>query len=247
MNGLVLRVRTRSKVLDYRFVGTAAQPERWWEKPYGRWTDFSRPTILVEPGRFFVSGISSRRRTDSKGARIHYALLAEVTREGCVLAAQVLAWLCEVRQRTGSLEEVGERLDALDEEAWSAAVQGDPAAVHRIEAAVIDLARQNAHALEPVLAPRRFPLAAEDPRAFVQLAAVAAEVVALEAGREECAVYLNLASSSELDQLNRCKGSAIVCRELDKPPKPSRPLLAGVAVAMLGLVLVAALLLTVTG
>jgi hypothetical protein len=238
MNGLAVQVRTRSKVLDYRFVGTAEPPERWWEQTYGRWTDFSRPTILVEPGKFFVSGIGSAR-TDSKGARIHYALHARVEPEGGALAAQVLAWLCEVRQRTGSLDEAGVYLDRLGDDAWSAAVQGK---ADTIDAAVMDLLRDSPRQPETGPAPQPFLLPADHPQAFARLAAMAAEVLAPEPRRLERAVYLNLASSSELGPLLQHEGSAIVCREVDTRPKSSRPLLAGAAVAVLGLILAAAFL-----
>lgn len=245
MKGLAVQVRTRSKVLDYRFVGTT-QPERWWEKTYGRWTDFSRPTILVEPGRFFVSGIGSQR-TDSKGARIHYAINARVEPEGRALAAQVLAWLCKVRQSTGSLDAVGKRLDELGEDTWSAAMQGEPAAVEAVDAAVMSLLQETPLQAEVGGAPHAFVLAASHPRAFARLGDMAAAVVALEPGRQERAVYVNLASSSELAELERRGDSAIVCREIDSRPKPVRPLLAGAAVAMLGLILAAVILLPAAG
>jgi len=242
MNGLALQVRTRSKVLDYRFVGAAQPSERWWEKAYGRWTDFSRLTILVEPGRFFVSGIGYKR-TDSKGARIHYALNARVEPEGRALAAQMLAWLCEVRQRTGSLDEVGARLDALGEDVWSAALQGNQAAIDRVDAGVMNLLQESPRQTDQRAAPQPFLLAAADPQAFARLGALAAAVVALEPGGPERAVYLNLASSSELAPLLQHGASAVVCREIDTRPKSSRPLLAGAAVVMLGLIVAAVLLL----
>jgi hypothetical protein len=240
MSGLAVQVRTRSKVLDYRFVGTAPPPERWWEKNYGRWTDFSRPTILVEPDKFFVSGIGSVR-TDSKGARIHYALHAES--EGRALAAQVLAWLCEVRQRTGSLDEAGAYLDSLGEDAWSAAVQGEAGT---IDAAVIGLLRDSPRQPEAGPVSQPFLRAADAPEAFVGLAAMAAEVLTSEPGRLKRAVYLNLASSSELRPGLRPEESAIVCREVDTRPKSLRPLLAGAAVMVLGLILAAAFLVNAT-
>lgn len=238
MSGLVIHVRTRSKVLDYRFIGTMPPPERWWEEFYGRWTDFSRPTILVEPGKFFVSGVSSKHRTDSKGARVHYALHVKVESEGRTLAAQVLAWLCEVRQRTGSLEEVGERLDKLGEDAWSAAVRGERGAVEEIVANVTDMLQKSPYRPESNVALQSFLLDADQAQAFARLATAAAAVVALEPRRPERAVYLNLASASELTPLLKHGRSAVVCREIDARPKFSRPLLAGVTVAMLGLILV---------
>jgi len=238
MSGLVVHVRTRSKVLDYRFIDTSP-PERWWEESYGRWTDFSRPTILVEPAKFFVSGIGSKR-TDSRGARIHYALHVKVEPEGRGLAAQVLAWLCEVRQRTGSLDEVGERLDELGEDAWSAAVQAEQGAAGQMVAAVMNVLQNSPRFPEADFALQRFPLEAGHPRAFASLASAAVAVLGPEPGRPERAVYLNLASSSELTALLKHGRSAVVCREIDTRPKFSRPLLAGVTVAMLGLILVTA-------
>lgn len=242
MSGLVVQVRTRSKVLDYRFVGAAEPPLRWWEKNYGRWTDFSRPTILVEPDRFFVSGIGSAR-TDSKGARIHYAIHGWVEPEGRALAAQVLAWLCEVRQRTGSLDEAGTYLDSLGDDVWSAAVQGEAGT---IDAAVMDLLRDSPRQPKADPVPQRFLFPADDPEAFACLAGVAAEVLAPEPGRLERAVYLNLASSSELQSLLRHNRSVIVCREVDTRPKSLRPLLAGAAVVVLGLIVTAAFLVSAT-
>lgn len=244
MNGLAVQVRTRSKVLDYRFVGTTPPPDRWWDKNYRGWTDFSRPTILVEPGRFFVSGIGSAR-TDSKGARIHYALHARVEPEGRALAAQMLAWLCEVRQRTGSLDEVGACLDKLGDDAWSAAVGGEHGQADGIDAAVMDLLRDIPRQPETGDALESFLCAVDDPAAFAKLGAMAAAVVALEPGRLERAVYLNLAPSSELVPLLQQQKSAIVCREIDTLPKSSRPLLAGVAFVLLGLIVAAALLLKI--
>lgn len=240
MSGLVVHVRTRSKVLDYRFIGTTPPPERWWEENYGRWTDFSRPTILVEPGRFFVSGIGSRHRTDSKGARVHYALHVQVEPEGRALAAQVLAWLCDVRQRTGSLDEVGERLDELGDGAWSTAVQAEQGAAGEMVAAVMNVLQNSPRRPEADVALQRFPLEAGHPHAFASLASAAVAVLGLEPGRPERAVYLNLASSSELTALLKHGRSAVVCREVDVRPKFSRPLLAGVTVAVLGLILVTA-------
>jgi hypothetical protein len=242
MSGLAVQVRTRSKVLDYRFVGAGEPPERWWEKNYGRWTDFSRPTILVEPGKFFVSGIGSAR-TDSKGARIHYAIHARIEPEGRALAAQVLAWLCEVRQRTKSLDEAGAYLDSLGDDVWSAAVQGEAGT---IDAAVMGLLRDSPRQPEAGRAPQRFLFPADDPEAFACLAGVAAEVLAPERGGLERAVYLNLASSSELQPLLRQERSVIVCREVDTRPKSLRPLLAGAAVVVLGLILATAFLFNAT-
>lgn len=242
MSGLVVQVRTRSKVLDYRFVGAAEPPLRWWEKNYGRWTDFSRPTILVEPDRFFVSGIGSAR-TDSKGARIHYALHARVEPEGRALAAQVLAWLCEVRQRTGLLDEAGACLDSLGEDVWSAAVQGEGGT---IDAALMDLLRDSPRQPEAGPVSRPFLRAADAPDAFVGLAAMATEVLTSEPGRLKRAVYLNLASSSELRPGLRPEESAIVCREVDTRPKFLRPLLAGAAVVVLGLIVAAVFLVNAT-
>ena len=242
MSGLAVQVRTRSKVLDYRFVGTAPPPERWWEKNYGRWTDFSRPTILVEPVKFFVSGIGSAR-TDSKGARIHYAIHGWVEAEGRALAAQVLAWLCEVRQRTGSLDEAGAYLDSLGDDVWSAAVQGDAGT---IDAAVMDLLRDSPRQPEAGPVSQPFLRAADHPGAFSGLSAMATEVLTPEPGRLKRAVYLNLASSSELRPRLHPEESAIVCREVDTRPKSLRPLLAGAAVAVLGLILAAAFLVNAT-
>lgn len=238
MNGFAVQVRTRSKVLDYRFVGAARRPERWWEENYGRWTDFSRPTILVEPGKFFVSGIASRR-TDSKGARIHYALHVMVEPEGRALAAKVVAWLCNM-QRSGSLDTLGECLDGLGEDAWSAAVQGEQTAVDTVNEGVVRMFQEHSPALETAAPLQPFLQCAGDPGAFAQLAAMAATVVALEPGRQARALYLNLASSSELEELRQRGTSAIVCREIDRDPKSARPLLAGAAVVMLGLIVAAA-------
>ncbi|WP_312183442.1 hypothetical protein [Massilia timonae] len=242
MIGLALQVRTRSKVHDYRFVAATQPTERWWEKNYGRWTDFSRPTILVEPGRFFVSGIVSQR-TDSRGARIHYAFDARVEPEGRALAARVLAWLCKVRQGSGSLEAVGIRLDELGDDTWSAAVQGEQAAVERVDAAIMSLLQEAPMQAETVVAPQAFLLAASEQDAFARLGEMAAAVVALEPARWKRAVYLNLASSSELAELR--DRSAIVCREIVPDPKTLRPLLAGAAVALVGLLLAAVFFLPV--
>lgn len=220
MSGLSIQVRTRSKVLDYRFVGAAA-PERWWEKSYGPWTDFARPTILVEADRFFVSGIVSGR-TDSKGTRIHYALHGEVGPEARDVAARALAHLCRVRGRTGSLEEAGLQLDRFGEELWTAAVQGEPEAVRRIDAKVAEWLATLDEAAVAAQAPGRSWVREPDEDAFEQLAATAAAVLAAQPGAPRRAVYLNLASSSELRDLERI-GAGIVCREVDRRPKSLRP------------------------
>jgi hypothetical protein len=239
VSGLRVQVRTRSKVLDYRFIGDNMPQDRWWEKNYGRWTDFARPTILVEPGRFFVSGIVSTR-TDSRGAGIHVALLAEVDPEGTALAAQVLAHLCDVLRRTGSLKDAGTRLDALGEDDWNAALQDDPAAVVRISSDLMCALEEWAGQAEFGPAPGPFWLSKADPQAFAVLADTAAAVIQLDRRRPERALYLNLASSSELAQLVR-DGSGIVCREVDRLPKPRRPLLTGAALLAGGLMILALL------
>ncbi|MPQ55146.1 hypothetical protein [Duganella sp. FT27W] len=242
MNGISVQVRTRSKILDYRFVGRGQPPERWWEKNYGRWTDFSRPTILVEPGKIFVSGIASAR-TDSKGARIHYALHVMVQPDGQALAAQLLAWLCNIRQRSGSFEDAGKYLDTLGEDAWSAAVQGENDEIDEaVMAVLLDIPLQPDNGL----APSPFVADIDSTRAFTRLAAMAAMVVALKPGGLERAVYLNLASSSELAALVQHDGCAIVCRKVDTLPKPARPFLAGAAVVLVGLVLVVVFLFSST-
>jgi hypothetical protein len=238
VSGLRVRVRTRSKVHDYRFIGDD-QPDRWWEQDYGRWTDFARPTILVEPGRFFVSGIASGR-TDSRGAGIHFALLAEVDQEGGAPAAQVLAYLCDVLRRTGSLKDAGARLDALGEDDWNAALQDDQAALGRISSGLMGVLGEWAGQAESGPAPGRFWLSKAGPQAFALLADTAAAVVGLDRRRPERALYLNLASSSELAHL-ACDGSGIVCREVDRHPKPRRPLLTGAALLTGGLIMVAIL------
>lgn len=237
MTGLAVQVRTRSKVRDYRFVGDGQQPERWWETNYGRWTDFARPTILVEPGKFFVSGIGSTR-TDSKGARIHYALHVRVAPEGSTLAAQVLAWICDVLQHTGSLDDVGKYFDTLGEDVWSKAVQGE---AEGIEATVTALLRDTPLLQENDRAPQPFLREGDRLDAFSMLAAMAAMVVALDPGRAERAVFLNLASSSELGPPLQQGRDAIVCRKVDTRPKTWRPSLAGAAVVLVGLVLGAVL------
>lgn len=240
MSGLRVRVRTRSKVLDYRFVAPEQPRDRWWETGYGRWTDFARPTILAEPRNFFVSGISSGR-TDSRGARIHYALLGEVDSEGCELAGKVLAYLCELLGRTGSLDEAGARLDALSEDNWTAALHDDPAAVSQVDRGLMDVLLEWAGHAKSGPTSDQFLLSAAEPQAFARLAGAAAGVVTLEKGRPERALYLNLASSSELAQLEQ-QGSGIVCREVDRDPKPQRRLPASMALVAGGIVCLVILL-----
>lgn len=242
MSGLALRVRTRSKVHDYRFIGSCQPVDRWWEEQYGSWTDFSRPTILVEPGRFFVSGIRSAR-TDSKGARIHYALLCQVEADGLSLAAKALSWLCAILAETNSLELAGICLDKLGDEAWSAAVQGASGADDTINAGLVRLLEQCPDLPNDGLFPQPFVLPVQNQEAFKKLAHMAAEVIGLEPGQKECAVYLNLASSSELRRLSNHRRSAIVCREVDTAPKRVRPLLAGATITVLLGIIVAAVIL----
>ena len=216
MKGLLLRVRTRSKVQDYRFVG--AQPaDRWWEARYGRWTDFSRPTVIVEPGQFFISGIASTR-TDSKGSGIHYALLGEFTTpEGASAAARLVTWVCEQLPGTPRLPEVGERLDQVSEEIWAAAMNSEPKAKEEVASVLASLL---ARPVDTDPAPPRYEewVCEAGTVGFKELAITAGLVMAKKAG---LAAYLNLASADELSSLrSRDKPLGLVCREGPDRPKP---------------------------
>ena len=223
MNGLRLRVRTRSKVQDYRFVGE--QPEtRWWEAGYGRWTDFSRPTVIVESNRLFIAGIGSGR-TDSKGAGIHYALLGEFTTPvGAQAAARLVASVCAQLSSKTRLAELGERLDQLDEDTWAAAINGEQKAVEGVASVLASLPVASGEA-DPLRPRYQAWICEAGTPGFMELARTAALVAEKKAG---VAVYLNLASAEELHSFGH-KGEAVgvVCREGPDRPKPFAPLSGG--------------------
>lgn len=213
---------------DYRFVGE--QPDRWWESGYGRWTDFSRPTLIVEPGRFFIAGIRSKR-TDSKGAGIHYALLGDIESpgggartKGCDLAARLIWLACNQFEieATTSATAIGEFLDEVSEENWAAAGRGEEAARKEVD-------RKLASLVSTIPAVKGQPsceswVGEPDQVGFQELARMAAKVVAgpkLQFGR---AVYLNLASPEELKGIMKDRPHVVIlCRGEQHLPKSDAP------------------------
>ena len=214
---------------DYRFIGQ--QPDiRWWESDYGRWTDFSRPTVIVEPGRFFIAGIRSKR-TDSKGAGIHYALLGDIESsgggartKGSDIAARLSWWACNQFEieATTNITGIGEFLDEISEENWAAAGRGE-------EAARKDVDRKLASLVSTIPAVKGDPshkkwVGKPDQVGFQELARMAAKVVAGSGPKFGVAAYLNLASPGELKSLmDGHQHVVILCRGEQLSPKSDAP------------------------
>lgn len=224
-HGLILDVRTRTKVHDYVFIG-GTRTGRWWEETYGRLTDFSRPTIIVEKNRLFISGIESGR-TDSKGAGIHYAILGEFDDpDGATQATGLIGRACDELDRTERFQELGAELDKFGEERWSAAVNGDGGARNEVLGELISLLRESASATCSRDTPTasRWVRSLKERDAFKELARTAAVVVNPGTREEGLAAYLNLASTMDLSTIQRRPGpSGIVCRRGATGPKPSPP------------------------
>jgi hypothetical protein len=222
MNGLTLYVRTRTQVLDYRFIGKQ-QPERWWEETYGSWTDFSRPTVIVESDRFFIAGIPSAMRTDSKGAGIHYAIVAEIESEQARMWASAAArQFCEQVGCQNGWRNVGKKLDVVNEETWVAAAKGDDLAAQGIVAAVIEL-------LTAASPDRQYPRvtaswsSGQGEENFRRLGETAAAIVQHAHG-SGLAAFLNLASADDKDSIFRRRHPvALVYPGEDPSPKAVAP------------------------
>jgi hypothetical protein len=224
VKGLSVQVRTRTKVQDYWFIG-GYEDERWWEKCYGRWTDFSRPTLIVEPNRFFVAGIASRR-TDSKGAGIHYAVLGKIeSPEGASAATGLISWVCEQLSHSKQFPDLGKRLDQIGEETWAAAVNGEALAAEEVAGVLSSLMAERDALAEPLVHREEAWVCGPNELGFRELARTAASVISNKMG---LAAYLNLASPDELTSLQSKAGPVgLVCRGGQHSPKPLAPQFGG--------------------
>lgn len=109
-DGLEVWLETRGLSTDYRWIG--GEPDPWWRR-YTRWSRMEVCTVLVEPGRFIISGIWSPTRRDRTNTPIRYAIAGEVSSEaGRDLALCLLHGVQTAFDGRGRLEALGRLLDA---------------------------------------------------------------------------------------------------------------------------------------
>jgi hypothetical protein len=121
---------TRGSSRDYRFIGKK-QVDRWWTK-YSKWARFEAPTIIVEHGRFYLSGITSAGRRDRVGTPIRYVLAGDLRNaDGCVnvnairVVINLLAKAADELQDKKNFAGLAESFDKIDNELIEKALADD--------------------------------------------------------------------------------------------------------------------------
>lgn len=220
--GLDLFVMTRGSSVDYAFIG-AGPPESWWMR-WGEWTRFEDPTVIVEAGRFFVSGIRSKSRKDRVETPIRYSIAGQLrTPEESERAIKLLEAVIPSLADDDGLGAIAWRLDDIDDTLYESALSKKPEGL----AASDEVNRKLLELVDKLPGPGSGDGQPMSGRWHCRLSAEACEHLLTEArrvfgqsGDTGVAAYLNLAGPEDLPRMRLCGPFAVVTR--DGPPRPER-------------------------
>lgn len=222
--GIDLHLMTRGSSRDYRFIGKS-QVERWWSE-YSKWTRFEAPTIIIERGRFYLSGIVSIGRRDRVGTPIRYVLAGDLrTIDGCIdsnairIVVNLLLKATEELQSKNSFAGLAELFEKIDNHILENALADDNEASEN----VLEQIRNQLLALPE--ASTRPNISAQSwcsgptEVGFKELLATAESVLKGDL-LNGLAAYLNLADENDVrDALSRGRFGGIVVKEGPLRPK----------------------------
>jgi hypothetical protein len=229
--GIDLHLMTRGSSRDYRFIGKK-QVDRWWTE-YSKWARFEAPTIIVENGRFYLSGIISAARRDRVGTPIRYVLAGDFrSTNGCMdsnairIVINLLAKATDELKSTGSFAGLAESFDKIGTEIIEKALADDDEATDRVLAEIGMQLQSLSDAKQRTNISQRQWCSGATEDGFRALVATAESVLK---GDEPAglAAYLNLADEEDVQNaLSRGRFGGIVVKDGPIHPKASaRPLI----------------------
>lgn len=128
--GIDLHLMTRGSSRDYRFIGKS-HVDRWWSE-YSKWARFEAPTIIVEPRRFYLSGITSAVRRDRVGTPIRYVIAGDLRTTDSRIASNsiriiinLLAKATDELKEKNSFAGLAEVFDNIDNKMIEKALEDD--------------------------------------------------------------------------------------------------------------------------
>jgi len=135
--GIDLHLMTRGSSRDYRFIGKS-HVDRWWSE-YSKWARFEAPTIIVESGRFYLSGITSTARRDRVGTPIRYVLAGDLrAADGCInsngmrIIINLLAKAADELEGKNSFAGLADLFDKIDNRMIEKALEDDDEASENV-------------------------------------------------------------------------------------------------------------------
>ena len=239
---------TRGSSKDYRFIGKN-QVDRWWAD-YSKWARFEAPTIIVESGRFYLSGITSAGRRDRVGTPIRYVLAGDLRKyDGCMdsnairIVINLLAKAAEELIVKNNFAGLAESFDKIDNEMIENALADDDGAIDKVFAEIRIRLQALPDTKQRIFIPDRQWCSGPTEEGLLAFVATAESVLKGDEP-DGLAAYLNLADETDVNSvLSRGRFGGIVVKDGPRHPKTlARPLIS-LAVG-LSLVLMAAVALT---
>ena len=241
--GIDLHLMTRGVSRDYRFIGKS-QVDRWWSE-YSKWARFEAPTIIVESGRFYLSGITSAARRDRVGTPIRYVLAGDmhhtdgrIESNAIRIVINLLAKATEGLQGQNSFAGLAEVFDKIDNKLIEKALEDDDEASTNV-LAEIEKQLQTLPYVAPCAPVSERQWCSGPTEDGLRALVATAETVLKGDKPDGLAAYLNLADEKDVQlALSRGRFGGIVVKDGPRLPKAlARPLISPAVGVLLILIL----------